>query len=64
MLLAGLDESNELIDGGKKGAIDDLEEGELEKFIAKLGIRGYSSQQVTAAAQTAEISPSLVLVSP
>lgn len=48
VLLAGLDESNELIDGGKKGAIDDLEEGELEKFIAKLGIRGYSSQQVVA----------------
>ncbi|XP_070843961.1 CCAAT/enhancer-binding protein zeta [Chaetodon trifascialis] len=46
ILLAGLDDSNELVDGGKKGAIDDLEEGELEKFITKLGIRGFSGQQV------------------
>ncbi|XP_076612761.1 CCAAT/enhancer-binding protein zeta isoform X2 [Chaetodon auriga] len=46
ILLAGLDDSNELVDGGKKGAIDDLEEGELEKFISKLGIRGFAGQQV------------------
>uniref|UniRef100_H2MRV7 CCAAT enhancer binding protein zeta n=1 Tax=Oryzias latipes TaxID=8090 RepID=H2MRV7_ORYLA len=45
VLLAGLDDSNELVDGGKKGAIDDLEEGELEKFIAELGIRSYAGQQ-------------------
>uniref|UniRef100_A0A3B4B097 CCAAT/enhancer-binding protein zeta n=1 Tax=Periophthalmus magnuspinnatus TaxID=409849 RepID=A0A3B4B097_9GOBI len=43
VMLSAVDESNELIDGGKKGAIDDLEEGELKKFITKLGIRGYSS---------------------
>lgn len=46
ILLAGLDDSSELIDGGKKGAIDDLEEGELEKFITKLGIRAFAEQQV------------------
>lgn len=46
VLLAGLDDSNELVDGGKKGAIDDLEEGELEKFINKLGIRAFSEQQI------------------
>ncbi|KAF1376986.1 hypothetical protein PFLUV_G00217190 [Perca fluviatilis] len=46
ILLAGLNDTNELIDGGKKGAIDDLEEGELEKFIAKLGVRAYSGLQV------------------
>lgn len=34
------------MDGGKKDAIDDLEEGELEKFITKLGIRTLSGQQV------------------
>lgn len=47
-MLAGLDDSNELVDGGKKGAIDDLEEGELEKFITKLGIRAYGGVQVIA----------------
>ncbi|XP_037541965.1 CCAAT/enhancer-binding protein zeta [Nematolebias whitei] len=45
VLLAGINDSNELIDGGKKGAIDDLEEGELETFITKLGIRAYAEQQ-------------------
>ncbi|KAM6892600.1 CCAAT/enhancer-binding protein zeta [Xenentodon cancila] len=45
ILLAGLDDCNELVDGGKKGAIDDLEEGELESFITKLGIRTYAGQQ-------------------
>ncbi|CAL1585659.1 unnamed protein product [Knipowitschia caucasica] len=45
VMLSAVDEWNELIDGGKKGAIDDLEEGELEKFISKLGIRAYSSLQ-------------------
>lgn len=48
VLLASLDDSNELVDGGKKGAIDDLEEGELEKFITKLGIRALAGQQVIA----------------
>lgn len=46
MMLAVLNDSNELIDGGKKGAIDDLEEGEMEKFIAKLGIRAFAGQQI------------------
>ncbi|RVE56110.1 hypothetical protein OJAV_G00232780 [Oryzias javanicus] len=45
VLLAGLDDSNELVDGGKKGAIDDLEDGELEKFVRELGIRSYAGQQ-------------------
>ncbi|KAF3850295.1 hypothetical protein F7725_020014 [Dissostichus mawsoni] len=35
-----------LVDGGKKGAIDDLEEGELEKFIQKLGIRSIDGLQI------------------
>ncbi|KAK7906643.1 hypothetical protein WMY93_015255 [Mugilogobius chulae] len=46
VLLSAVDETNELVDGGKKGAIDDLEEGELETFISKLGIRNYSSLQI------------------
>ncbi|XP_028252333.1 CCAAT/enhancer-binding protein zeta [Parambassis ranga] len=46
VLLAGLEDSKELVDGGDKKAIDDLEEGELEKFIIKLGIRAYAEQQV------------------
>ncbi|KAM3603557.1 uncharacterized protein V6R79_024729 [Siganus canaliculatus] len=48
VMLAGLDDSNELVDGGKKGTIDDLEEGELEKFITKLGIRSLSGLQCVA----------------
>ncbi|XP_077366500.1 CCAAT/enhancer-binding protein zeta isoform X2 [Festucalex cinctus] len=45
-LLSNLDASNELVDGGKQGAIDDLEEGELEKFISNLGIRDLAKVQV------------------
>ncbi|KAM4633863.1 CCAAT/enhancer-binding protein zeta [Polymixia lowei] len=48
ILLSNINDSNELIDGGKKGTIDDLEEGELEKFITKLGIRAYAGQQIVA----------------
>ncbi|XP_073348735.1 CCAAT/enhancer-binding protein zeta [Pagrus major] len=48
VMLAALDDSNELVDGGKKGTIDDLEEGELEKFITKLGIRSFSGVQIVA----------------
>uniref|UniRef100_A0A673JZB1 CCAAT/enhancer-binding protein zeta n=1 Tax=Sinocyclocheilus rhinocerous TaxID=307959 RepID=A0A673JZB1_9TELE len=46
VMLAGIGDSAELINGGKKGAIDDLEEGELEGFITKLGIRAYAEQQI------------------
>uniref|UniRef100_A0A671QN16 CCAAT/enhancer-binding protein zeta n=1 Tax=Sinocyclocheilus anshuiensis TaxID=1608454 RepID=A0A671QN16_9TELE len=46
VMLAGIGDSAELINGGKKGAIDDLEEGELEDFITKLGIRAYAEQQI------------------
>ncbi|XP_072542967.1 CCAAT/enhancer-binding protein zeta [Salminus brasiliensis] len=46
VMLAGIDDNNELLNGGKKGAIDDLEDGELETFITKLGIRAYLDNQV------------------
>ncbi|MCI4389622.1 hypothetical protein PGIGA_G00100230 [Pangasianodon gigas] len=46
IMLTAVDDSAELVNGGKKGAIDDLEDGELEEFITKLGIRSYSDQQV------------------
>uniref|UniRef100_A0A672QI70 CCAAT-binding factor domain-containing protein n=1 Tax=Sinocyclocheilus grahami TaxID=75366 RepID=A0A672QI70_SINGR len=46
VMLAGIGDTAELINGGKKGAIDDLEEGELEGFITKLGIRAYAEQQI------------------
>ncbi|XP_008300664.1 CCAAT/enhancer-binding protein zeta [Stegastes partitus] len=46
VFLAGLNDTQELVDGGKKGAIDDLEEGELQQFITKLGIQAYSGQQI------------------
>uniref|UniRef100_A0A1A8KF65 CCAAT/enhancer-binding protein zeta n=1 Tax=Nothobranchius kuhntae TaxID=321403 RepID=A0A1A8KF65_NOTKU len=45
VLIAGINDSRELVDGGMKGAIDDLEEGELESFITKLGIRAYAGEQ-------------------
>ncbi|KAJ1082064.1 hypothetical protein NDU88_002234 [Pleurodeles waltl] len=38
IMLAGLGDPDELVDGGKKGAIDDLKPGELETFIRGLGI--------------------------
>ncbi|XP_067240807.1 CCAAT/enhancer-binding protein zeta isoform X2 [Chanodichthys erythropterus] len=46
VMLAGIGDSTELINGGKKNAIDDLEKGELEDFITKLGIRAYADQQI------------------
>ncbi len=46
VMLACISDSAELINGGKKGTIDDLEEGELEDFITKLGIRAYAEQQI------------------
>uniref|UniRef100_A0AAY4CCF4 CCAAT/enhancer-binding protein zeta n=1 Tax=Denticeps clupeoides TaxID=299321 RepID=A0AAY4CCF4_9TELE len=54
IMLDGLDDSKEIVDGGKKGAIDDLEDGELEKFITKLGIRALASQQVIAGSDVEE----------
>ncbi|OCT77994.1 CCAAT/enhancer-binding protein zeta [Xenopus laevis] len=42
IMLAGVDEGEEIIDGDKKGEIDDLEEGELQTFIEKLGIKKLS----------------------
>ncbi|KAI5090753.1 CCAAT/enhancer-binding protein zeta [Silurus meridionalis] len=46
VMLTAVDDSKELVNGGKKGAIDDLEDGELEDFVKKLGIRSYADQQV------------------
>ncbi|PWA28266.1 hypothetical protein CCH79_00019700 [Gambusia affinis] len=45
ILLAAINDSTELVDGGMKEAIDDLEEGELEGFISKLGIRAHTGSQ-------------------
>ncbi|KAJ7342066.1 hypothetical protein JRQ81_008599 [Phrynocephalus forsythii] len=44
IMLAALDEAEELVDGGKKGAIDDLNQGELEAFINSLGVNKYSEK--------------------
>ncbi|XP_069510208.1 CCAAT/enhancer-binding protein zeta [Ambystoma mexicanum] len=38
IMLAGLGDPEEMIDGGKKGAIDDLKPGELEAFVKGLGL--------------------------
>ncbi|XP_043933337.1 CCAAT/enhancer-binding protein zeta [Protopterus annectens] len=38
VMLAAVDENCELVDGGKKNAFDDFEEGELENFVRQLGI--------------------------
>ncbi|KAJ8008883.1 hypothetical protein DPEC_G00083060 [Dallia pectoralis] len=53
-LLANITDENELVDGGKKGTIDDLEPGELESFITKLGIRSYTDQQIVPDEPTEE----------
>ncbi|XP_055495512.1 CCAAT/enhancer-binding protein zeta [Leucoraja erinacea] len=42
LMLYHLNANEDIIDGGKKSAIDDLEEGELEAFITKIGVRKYS----------------------
>ncbi|CAJ0943145.1 unnamed protein product [Ranitomeya imitator] len=42
IMLAGLEDTGEIVDGGKKGEIDDLEEGELKAFVEKLGFQKIS----------------------
>ncbi|EPY83862.1 hypothetical protein CB1_000522018 [Camelus ferus] len=42
LMLAALDENEEVVDGGKKGAIDDLQQGELEAFIQNLSLAKYA----------------------
>lgn len=41
-MLATLDENEEVVDGGKKGAIDDLQQGELKVFIQNLSLAKYA----------------------
>ncbi|XP_066863896.1 CCAAT/enhancer-binding protein zeta isoform X2 [Kogia breviceps] len=42
LMLTALDENEEVVDGGKKGAIDDLQQGELEAFIQNLSLAKYA----------------------
>ncbi|NXL83516.1 CEBPZ protein, partial [Alectura lathami] len=42
LMLCAVDEAEEMVDGGKRGAIDDLKEGELEAFVSKLGLGRYA----------------------
>ncbi|NXP77604.1 CEBPZ protein, partial [Ramphastos sulfuratus] len=42
LMLCAVDETEEVVDGGKKDAIDDLKEGELEAFVSSLGIDKYA----------------------
>ncbi|NXE11626.1 CEBPZ protein, partial [Lophotis ruficrista] len=43
LMLCGVDEAEEeLVDGGRKDAIDDLKEGELEAFVSSLGLDRYA----------------------
>ncbi|OXB54922.1 hypothetical protein ASZ78_014186, partial [Callipepla squamata] len=46
LMLCAVDEAEEMVDGGKKGAIDDLKEGELEAFIGSLGLGKYAKSCV------------------
>ncbi|KAI6056120.1 CCAAT/enhancer-binding protein zeta [Marmota monax] len=43
LMLATLDENEEVVDGGKKGAVDDLQQGELEAFIQNLSLAKYAN---------------------
>ncbi|XP_010168620.1 CCAAT/enhancer-binding protein zeta, partial [Antrostomus carolinensis] len=43
LMLCAVDEAEEMVDGGKKDAIDDLKEGELEAFVSSLGLGKYAS---------------------
>ncbi|NXN94387.1 CEBPZ protein, partial [Rhinopomastus cyanomelas] len=42
VMLCAVDETEELVDGGKKDVIDDLKEGELKAFICSLGLSKYA----------------------
>ncbi|NWU67863.1 CEBPZ protein, partial [Pterocles burchelli] len=42
VMLCAVDEAEEMVDGGKKDAIDDLKEGELEAFVSALGLGRYA----------------------
>ncbi|NXL49025.1 CEBPZ protein, partial [Podilymbus podiceps] len=42
LMLCAVDEAEEVVDGGKKDAIDDLKEGELEAFVSSLGLGKYA----------------------
>ncbi|NXG90551.1 CEBPZ protein, partial [Stercorarius parasiticus] len=42
LMLCAVDEAEEMVDGGKKDAIDDLKAGELEAFVSSLGIGKYA----------------------
>ncbi|KAM6208020.1 CCAAT/enhancer-binding protein zeta [Sarcoramphus papa] len=42
LMLCAVDEADEMVDGGKKDAIDDLKEGELEAFVSSLGLGKYA----------------------
>lgn len=53
IMLAGLEDIEEIVDGGKKGGIDDLEEGELKAFIEKLGVQKIV-KEITAQEAVAE----------
>lgn len=46
LMLATLDENEEVVDGGKKGTIDDLQQGELEAFIQNLNLAKYSKSLI------------------
>ncbi|CAH6779625.1 Cebpz [Phodopus roborovskii] len=46
LMLATLDENEEVVDGGKKGAIDDLQQGELEAFIQNLNLAKYAKSLI------------------
>ncbi|XP_037053926.1 CCAAT/enhancer-binding protein zeta-like [Peromyscus leucopus] len=46
LMLATLDENEEVVDGGKKGTIDDLQQGELEAFIQNLNLAKYAKSLI------------------
>ncbi|MEJ1287144.1 CCAAT/enhancer binding protein zeta [Cricetulus griseus] len=46
LMLAALDENEEVVDGGKKGTIDDLQQGELEAFIQNLNLAKYANNLI------------------
>nr|XP_008514384.1 PREDICTED: CCAAT/enhancer-binding protein zeta isoform X2 [Equus przewalskii] len=58
IMLATLDENEELVDGGKKGAIDDLRQGELEAFIKNLSLAKYAKAFLIEEDEPAKKDPS------
>ncbi|NWQ87896.1 CEBPZ protein, partial [Burhinus bistriatus] len=55
LMLCAVDEAEEVVDGGKKDAIDDLKAGELEAFVKSLGLGKYAKSCLVVEEEEEEV---------